>query len=616
VTQPIAEANGTLFVSGSDYPATGSGLIDSFVRIQAKDFEEGYNTDFRPQQFDEGSTATFNHSILADDVPVIEIGSDKYWEFRLDLNEHDNNADRDRIFLESLRLFAAGVANLTGFDPENNTFGTPGAELLYDLDDGNDISVQLSEWTSGSGHGDYTVLIPYPEFAGEGEFEGQYLYLYSSFSETDGGFEEWYLRKFGLLENTATVTSAQGATDSDTATVVVSAEANYEINSLAVSVAGENVIEYTVTIRNDGNVTLGNVSLTDQLEGGSPVVLDNSNASGDNGNGKLDLGESWTYSYTRHFGQDGSDLNGDLMLASTVMVDSDETHPLSSSTEVDITSMIFTGMALQGHEPGWWASHKVAWDGNQSTNTWDSLVGSELSMKDVLIAVDSNGNGSINASDAKGLLIGDVNANGLADAGETTLFVPLAAAQQIIAASDTSADLRQVLMKEALAAQLNINNMSGDSTLDLSDAEGPKDIVSEAAMWLRGLVPYTYGANSTGRVDTNGNGSLLSGTSSSSEYNTSTKAFTSDANGSASGKNLTSTLSAWSLDVDVDGLLGDVMANGQDLKNGLKAFNAGQLVVSQSGVHVGWFDGTVFVDVVPNTPEAFWNMLSGHAPQQ
>jgi hypothetical protein len=278
--------------------------------------------------------------------------------------------------------------------------------------------------------------------------------------------------------------------------------------------------------------------------------------------------------------------------------------------------MILGGMAMKAHPASWWASHTAAWDGNLITKQWDSLVGSELSMKEVLIAVDSNRNGSINASDAKGLLIGDVNANGLTDAGETTLFVPLAAAQQLIVASDSLSDLRQVLMKEALAAQLNINNMSGDSALDSSNAEGPNNIVSEAAMWLRGLAPFAYGSDSTGKVDTNGDGSLSSGTKTSFEYNTSTKAFTSDANGAASGKNLSANLAAWSQDVDVDGALGNVVASGQDLKDGLKAFSSGQLVVSQSGGNVGWFDGIGVVDVGPNTPDAFWNLLSGYVLQQ
>ncbi|HKZ26060.1 MAG TPA: hypothetical protein VJ398_09760, partial [Acidimicrobiia bacterium] len=552
--------------------------------------------------------------------------SQRYWEFRLDTNEL-NSRDGALLSLTELQLFSATSRDLTGYDAVSGTLA--GLSPLYDLDSGGDIAVQLNDWSTGSGHGDYAVLIPYDE-----EYTGQYLYLYSAFSETDGGFEEWYLRKFGLLGNTATVTTDQGASGTASAEVVVSAQADYEIPEYAGRIASatsslpaagvtyqaattvSNAIEYTVTIRNDGNVTLGNVVVTEQLEGGSPVILDSSNStvSGDDGNGKLDLGETWTYAYTRHFGEDGFDLNGDLMLTSTVMADSDETHPLSGSTEVDITSMIFTGMALEAHEASWWASHTAAWDGNLSTNQWDSLVGSALSMRDVLIAVDSNRNGSINPSDAKGILIGDVNANGLTDAGETTLFVPLAAAQQLIAASDTPADLRQLLMREALAAQLNINNMSGDSALVSSDAEGPNNIVSEAAMWLRGLAPYTYGTNSTGKVDTNGDGSLSAGTSTSSEYNTSTRAFSNDANGALAGKNLTSNLAAWSLDVDVDSTSSDIRASGLDLKNGLQEFNAGHLVVSQSGGNFGWFDGAGFVDVGPNTPDAFWNVLFVHVP--
>ena len=44
-------------------------------------------------------------------------------------------------------------------------------------------------------------------------------------------------------------------------------------------------------------------------------------------------------------------------------------------------------------------------------------------MVDVLLPVDSNRDGSITPSDVKGVLIGDINANGLTDVGETTLFV-------------------------------------------------------------------------------------------------------------------------------------------------------------------------------------------------
>ncbi|HLC01781.1 MAG TPA: hypothetical protein VJK02_01970, partial [Anaerolineales bacterium] len=645
-------ANGALFFSGSDYPATGSGLIDSFVRIQANDDEQGYNTDFRPQQFNEGNTATFNHSILVSEVPVITINGQRYLEFRLDTNEL-NSRDNALLSLDAMQIYVQASGgdtggSLTDFDQPADQGGTgtgfdSDATLLFDLDSGPDgnVNVILNDWSTGSGHGDYAVLVPILESVELNDDD--FIYLYSAFGgaePTDGGFEEWYLRKFGLLENTARVTATftddagntKTVSDEASVGVVVSAAADYEITEITARIASatgslpaagvtygtaatvDNAIEYTLTIRNDGNVTLSNVVVTEQLEGGSPMILDNSTVSGDDGNGKLDLGETWTYAYTRHFGEDGFDLNGDLRLTSTIIVDSDETHPLSGSTEVDITSMIFTGMALQAHPASWWASHTAAWDGNLSTNQWDGLVGSALSMRDVLIAVDSNRNGNINASDPKGIMIGDVNANGLTDAGETTLFVPLAAAQQLIAASDTPADLRQLLMREALAAQLNINNMSGDSALVSSDAEGPNNIVSEAAMWLRGLGPYTYGTNSTGKVDTNGDGSLSAGTSTSSEYNTSTRAFSNDANGALAGKNLTASLAAWSLDVDVDSTSSDIRASGLDLKNGLQQFNAGHLVVSQSGGNFGWFDGAGFVDVGPNTPDAFWNVLFVHVP--
>jgi hypothetical protein len=53
--------------------------------------------------------------------------------------------------------------------------------------------------------------------------------------------------------------------------------------------------------------------------------------------------------------------------------------------------------------------------------------------------VDSNHDGFANSNDAKGVLLGDANGDGLTNGTENTLFVSLAAAQQIIAASGSSA---------------------------------------------------------------------------------------------------------------------------------------------------------------------------------
>jgi hypothetical protein len=84
-----------------------------------EDFEQGYNTDYRPQQFDEGNTAIFNYSISVADVPVTYC-EEQYWEFRLDLNEHDIQ-DRDLITLTELALLLWRHRHrqpLTNYDPD------------------------------------------------------------------------------------------------------------------------------------------------------------------------------------------------------------------------------------------------------------------------------------------------------------------------------------------------------------------------------------------------------------------------------------------------------------------------------------------------------------------
>ena len=638
------------FIQGSDYPATGSGVIDSFVRIQANGTEQGYNTDYRPQQFDEGNTATFNHSILVSDIPVVTLQGDDgqshdYWEFRLDLNEQDGNVGRDQITLDALQLYVSSSNDLTNFDTSTGTFtidpgpdgmvGTPDdiktdGTPLYDLG----ASVDLNEWTSGSGHGDYTVLVPYVE----GDYTDQYMYLYSAFSNTDGGFEEWYVRKFGLLDNTATVSTDQGAGGSDSAEVTVAADANYfmdtsaqlaamntvtnTLDSTGASVVKtgdlteDNVIDYTVTLHNDGNVTLGNVEVTDQVEGGTLITLTNHDSDSntfsgdDNGNGSLDLGETWTYTYTRTFGQDAFDVNGDALLTNTVMVNSDATHTLTATSTVDVSSLIFVGLAMNAHSADWWANHPEAWDGDPDT-TAAGLTASDLGMDDVLIPVDSNGDGVIAHNDQQGVLIGDLNADGLTDNGETTLFVPLDAAQQLIDSSGAT-DMREVLMAEALAAQLNINNMSADSTLT-DHPEGPNNLVSEAAMWLRGLGDYSsYDDQTTGNVDTNGDGILSVGNNSNFEFDMKDDLFSADADLSTPmtnkdpGDPLSDADFAWGMVNDTSGV-GD---DGADLNQALSAFNSGDLVVDPHGGYVGAVDSSGdVVDVHPNAPDAFWDVV-------
>jgi hypothetical protein len=145
--------------------------------------------------------------------------------------------------------------------------------------------------------------------------------------------------------------------------------------------------------------------------------------------------------------------------------------------------------------PGFWCNHEWAWNGvlGDEPKNVNSLVGSAnsfvLSAKDVLIPVDSNGDGVINANDQKGILIGDANHNGITDPGEVTVFIDLKCAQAIVCASSTNMkDRRDAFLREAIAAQLNIDN----------GAAAPAGLIKDAAEWLLGY-----------QVD--GNGNILSG---------------------------------------------------------------------------------------------------------
>ena len=100
--------------STNDLQAAGSGVIHSFVRINpggGQDFEQGYNTDFRPLQYDENTSAVFTRSLLLADVPIVHIGAFDYREFLLDINQ--TNAD-PLLTLDRVVISLANVADLHG----------------------------------------------------------------------------------------------------------------------------------------------------------------------------------------------------------------------------------------------------------------------------------------------------------------------------------------------------------------------------------------------------------------------------------------------------------------------------------------------------------------------
>ena len=202
--------NGAIYLQSHIAPS-GSGVLDPFVRINpggGQTFEQGYNTDARPLQYDENTSATFTHALQLSTVPIVScavidhgcVAGTNYREFRLDINQ--TNAD-PLLSLDRVILFLRSAGNLTGGAPAaGSSQGASSAvfnsgTLVYDSGFGNRVDLNFT-LEPGSGGGDMFLYIPDSLFAGPNSF----VYLYSEFGGNGGeppfqandGFEEWAVR--------------------------------------------------------------------------------------------------------------------------------------------------------------------------------------------------------------------------------------------------------------------------------------------------------------------------------------------------------------------------------------------------------------------------------------
>jgi len=195
-SSPQADGTTALFYR-TDLQPTGTGVIQPFVRIQAKPTESGYNTD-GAIEFDTKDHAGQNwtHSITLSQVPIVTINNIQYREFVLDINE--STAQQNRFLsMNEFEVYTSNTNVLTGFNTATHTFSSPVANstsLAYDMDASGDKLVRMDySLASGSGSGDMFVYVQNSLF-GAGN---PYVYLYSAFGNPDGsdaGFEEWATR--------------------------------------------------------------------------------------------------------------------------------------------------------------------------------------------------------------------------------------------------------------------------------------------------------------------------------------------------------------------------------------------------------------------------------------
>jgi hypothetical protein len=200
-----ATINGAIWEILHSTDPTGSGVFYSFLRVQKTPTERGYNTDGRPLQFDENTSASFTHSFHLKDVPQINIGGTIYREFQLDLNEKNSNPDW-YISLDSFQVWTTNDQNLLGYTeaspsgtfPTGDTLGH--ALLVYDLDGAGDTWIKMDyRANNGSGKRDYRVYVP------ESDFDGktlEYVVLFTRHGAqggqwiSDSGYEEWGVAQY------------------------------------------------------------------------------------------------------------------------------------------------------------------------------------------------------------------------------------------------------------------------------------------------------------------------------------------------------------------------------------------------------------------------------------
>jgi uncharacterized repeat protein (TIGR01451 family) len=162
----------------------------------------------------------------------------------------------------------------------------------------------------------------------------------------------------GSISNTASVTTGQGASDSDTASITVEQTPHVVLDKTATvpggtADAGE-VISYAISVANDGNVSLTTPVVTDPSVGDLAAVSSGGFNTGDaDQDGKLDVGETWNFSASHSVTQAEFDAGGSISNTASVATDQGASSSDSASVAINFTpapAMTLVKTALGYHD--------------------------------------------------------------------------------------------------------------------------------------------------------------------------------------------------------------------------------------------------------------------------
>jgi hypothetical protein len=193
------EIDGTLFFATQQQPA-GTGYIDPFLRIQEKNFEQGYNTD-GGFPLDDKTPHNYQHSLYIPDLTATVINGTPYLAFMLDSNQNGNSYTEHVLDMTALQIFTTNDPNQTTESFDSKGILQLNGTLVYNMNANGSNSVLTT--ATGSGKADMFMYVPV-SLVQTGEL---YLVLYSAFGNSipaDGGFEEWV-----FIPGTAPIPEAQ-----------------------------------------------------------------------------------------------------------------------------------------------------------------------------------------------------------------------------------------------------------------------------------------------------------------------------------------------------------------------------------------------------------------------
>src|SRR5829696_7064555 len=285
-------------------------------------------------------------------------------------------------------------------------------------DEGGDHWIAIdSGLSSGSGKGDMRVFIPDCYFINDAAH--RYVTLFSEFGAQGGnygassGYEEWGV-------------NPTSAGSGDTATFLLNKTAL--VDGGTADSAGE-VISYSITLSNVGNVGLTGVTLVDPLLQGPNGTLGGPVES-ISANGVLDIGEVWTYTGTYTVQQSDLDSNGggDGTIDNTVTADTTQTTALSASANVAVElrpSVALTKAASVAGGTADAAGEVISYtidvtnDGNSAQA--DPIV-SDPSVSDLAAVLNLAAPVLTPELGGDGFYVGDTDHDGILDGGETWSF--------------------------------------------------------------------------------------------------------------------------------------------------------------------------------------------------